>query len=617
MKNLKIGRRITLGFSAVILIVVGLGAITFTRLAAINGQADRIALDALPGLYRTAQWKISAAGSKPLILEHLMADTLVKKAAIEVIQKENSRHTDEIFKEVEETMTSPDGKALLAAVNAPRDQFRNIRNNVVLALSHELKTEAALEAYKNQLEPAFDKYMDAVEAVVKFNQVNGDVASHAIKAAVGGAKLGLAVGFSLALVGAILIGYVVSRSITRPLGQAVKVIERVAQEDLSATLKIDSKDEIGQMGVALNGMVAQFQRIVGVIEKVGHGDLTTKLAAPAGAELGLVSASVNQMVDNLRHTIAAVNQTSEALAKSAGNVSDAGAQVSSTAEETSRQSTVVAAAAEQVSRSIQTVASSSEEMTICVNEISKNATEASRVAAHAASVAEQTNLTVAKLGESSVEIGNVIKVITSIAEQTNLLALNATIEAARAGEAGKGFAVVANEVKELAKQTARATEDISKKISTVQADTQGAVSAIKEIGGIIAQINEIQTVIAGAVEEQAATTREISKSASEAAQGGTEIAQNIGSVSEAAKNTATGAENTVAAGTELTRLSAELQSVLQQFSTRDDGLETATAPASFAERLPSGDAATGRVNGSGARQAFKSRSVLRPAHARA
>ena len=186
------------------------------------------------------------------------------------------------------------------------------------------------------------------------------------------------------------------------------------------------------------------------------------------------------------------------------------------------------------------------------------------MATQAVKVASDTNKTVAKLGESSIEIGKVIKVITSIAQQTNLLALNATIEAARAGEAGKGFAVVANEVKELAKQTATATEDISGKIEAIQNDTKAAVAAIDQIGRIINQINDIQNTIATAVEEQTATTNEIARNASEAAKGSTEISKNITNVSEAAKNTTQGANNTLTAATELAKLAAELKRVVQQ-----------------------------------------------------
>jgi methyl-accepting chemotaxis protein len=266
----------------------------------------------------------------------------------------------------------------------------------------------------------------------------------------------------------------------------------------------------------------------------------------------------------LKVTINAVNQNAQALASSSEELTAVSQQMSSNSEETATQSNVVAAASEQVSRNVATVATSAEEMSASAKEIAKNATEAAKVATEAVKVAADTNQTVSKLGESSIEIGKVIKVITSIAQQTNLLALNATIEAARAGEAGKGFAVVANEVKELAKQTATATEDISGKIEAIQNDTKAAVTAIDQIGKIINQINGIQNTIASAVEEQTATTNEIARNATEAAKGSTEISKNIANVSEAAKNTTQGATNTLTAATELAKLAADLKRVVEQ-----------------------------------------------------
>ena len=266
----------------------------------------------------------------------------------------------------------------------------------------------------------------------------------------------------------------------------------------------------------------------------------------------------------LNVTINAVNHNAQALASSSEELTAVSQQMSSNSEETATQSNVVAAASEQVSKNVATVATSAEEMSASAKEIAKNATEAAKVATQAVKVASDTNKTVAKLGESSIEIGKVIKVITSIAQQTNLLALNATIEAARAGEAGKGFAVVANEVKELAKQTAAATEDISGKIEAIQTETKAAVNAIDEISKIINQINDIQNTIASAVEEQTATTNEIARNATEAAKGSTEISKNIANVSEAAKNTTQGANNTLTAATELAKLAADLKRVVEQ-----------------------------------------------------
>ncbi|MBL8814472.1 MAG: PAS domain-containing methyl-accepting chemotaxis protein [Planctomyces sp.] len=264
-------------------------------------------------------------------------------------------------------------------------------------------------------------------------------------------------------------------------------------------------------------------------------------------------------ITQLKQVEAALESTVQTLASAAHELTSVSQQMASNSEETASQASVVSAAAEQVSRNIGTVASAAEELGASIKEIAKSACEAARVATSAVKVADKTNTTVSKLGESSAEIGNVIKVITSIAQQTNLLALNATIEAARAGEAGKGFAVVAKEVKELAKQTAKATEDIGRKIDAIQADTKGAVDAIAQISTIIGQINDIQGTIASAVEQQTAATAEISRNVNEAALGSREIAQNVTGVAEAARSTTEGAANTKSAADELSRMSHELQ----------------------------------------------------------
>lgn len=278
-----------------------------------------------------------------------------------------------------------------------------------------------------------------------------------------------------------------------------------------------------------------------------------------------VTAQVQTRTD-MAHVLRTVTKSSENLASASEELTHVSQQMGANAEETSAQANVVVSAAEQVSTNVTTVATGIEELTASISEIASNAGKGAEVAGSAVEVVDTTNTTIGKLGDSSTEIGKVIKVITSIAEQTNLLALNATIEAARAGEAGKGFAVVANEVKELAKETAKATEDISQKIETIQADTRAAIEAINEISTIINKVSDFQTTIATAVEQQTATTSEMSRGISEAAAGSAEIARSIAGVAEAAANTTTGANDSQNAAAELAHMAAELQALVRDFN---------------------------------------------------
>jgi len=305
--------------------------------------------------------------------------------------------------------------------------------------------------------------------------------------------------------------------------------------------------------------------IVNVLTAFAGGDLTQRAEERSTAELGDLERSLNTSMESVGAIIGTVMSSADAVASASEELSSASQQIAAGAEETAVQAGVVSGAADEVSRNVQTVAAGSEQMGASIREIAHSANEAARVASQAVAMVDTTNETVAKLGTSSQEIGNVIKVITSIAEQTNLLALNATIEAARAGEAGKGFAVVANEVKELAQETARATEDIARRVEAIQTDTGGAVDAIGQIAAIITSINDYQLTIASAVEEQTATTNEMSRNVAEASTGSGEIATNISGVAAAADTTTQAVNQTLTAIEELARMSNELRVEVSRF----------------------------------------------------
>jgi len=314
-------------------------------------------------------------------------------------------------------------------------------------------------------------------------------------------------------------------------------------------------------------LVKKVNDLLAVVAAAADGDLTQEIGIQGDDAIGKVAAGLGKLIADLRISITGIGQTAMGVASASEELLAISQQVARSSDESSQQAKTVSMNSEQVSANVTIVAASSEEMLASIREISKSATESSRIARAAVSMADETNHTISKLGISSVEIGKVIKVITSIAQQTNLLALNATIEAARAGEAGKGFAVVANEVKELAKETARATEDISLKIEAIQSDTKAAVKAIGEVGTIINQVNDISSTIASAVEEQTATTNEIGRNVSDAARGTTEIARNINMVAGSAESTTAGARDTEVAAKALTKMATELQALVRRFRT--------------------------------------------------
>ncbi|QOY85075.1 methyl-accepting chemotaxis protein [Paludibaculum fermentans] len=354
------------------------------------------------------------------------------------------------------------------------------------------------------------------------------------------------------------------------IADSLALAEAAVQGHLSKRADVDKhKGDFRKVAQGFNqtldAVIEPLNEASAVLARIAQNDLTARVEGAYRGDYARLKDDINRMAQDLHQNMRSFSQSTQTVASSSEELTAVSHQMAGNAEETATQAEIVAGASGEVSRSVSAVAAGAEQMQASIREIAKNANEAARVAKNAVNVAQSTNDTVNRLGGSSQEIGKVIKVITSIAQQTNLLALNATIEAARAGEAGKGFAVVANEVKELAKQTAKATEEIGGKIDAIQTSTRDAVKAIGVISEIINQVNDISNSIASAVEEQTVTTNEIGRSVGVAASGTESIASNISGVANAAKSTTKGATETQRAAAELSRMAAQLQSIVGKY----------------------------------------------------
>ena len=528
MSNLRVGPRLGAGFLVVIAAMVALTVIGVTEVHKISDRLTVVNdLNAVKQRYAInfrGSVHDRAIAVRDVVLARTAAELQTEVQTIATLTTkydESATKMTAIFADA--ANVSAQEKQALAEIERIQAKTLPLITKVV-----ELRTagdnEQALVVLATQAKPAFIEWLAAINVFIDLEEAMNKAETAQARETADGFLTIMALGLALAALIAALVAWWTTRSITRPLAEAASVLVAVADGDLTRRVDVTSTDEVGQMGHSVNTALAA---ISAVITEFGH------------SASGLAATS---------HRIGALS-----------------GQIAKGAEESSAQANVVADAAQEVSRNVQTVAAGSEEMGSSIREISHNANEAATVAARAVDTVRVTTETVSRLGESSRMIGDVVKAITTIAQQTNLLALNATIEAARAGEAGKGFAVVAGEVKELSQETARATEDISRRVEAIQADTTSAVDAIAEVTHVISQISDYQTTIASAVEEQTATTSEMNRSVSDAASASGQIAANIGNVADVARTTTASVEESRCAADELDEVSRRLQSLVGGF----------------------------------------------------
>jgi len=512
--------------AAMAIVAVAVGGFGVFRISELSGDLAEMKSEHVDSLQQVAELRSGLADVlRGTLIYQNGADAAAKKQGRDAVTVADAKVEAALGAYASIAVESPARTKSLAAFTEAVNHFRALRNTILfqepLAAGYTMPAVTEIVAEFNSVE-------DAMNTAVADLQALENVEANALAQEAAGefreARTLMTVGLTIGILLAGAIALVAIRLIKLQLATVATALSAVADNDLTIPAEVRSRDELGRMAMA-----------------------------------------VNRARDGLRVTVMSLTSGAHNLGASTQQLTGVTVRIGESAREAAAQAGLVAGAAGDVSASVQSVAAGSDEMGASIREIAQNANDAAQVASSAVGVAQSTNDTVAKLGTSSAEIGDVVKVITAIAGQTNLLALNATIEAARAGDAGKGFAVVASEVKDLAQETARATEDISRRVETIQADTSSAVDAIGEISQIIQRINDYQVTIASAVEEQTATTAEMSRSIGEAAEGSSTIATNINGVAHSAEQTSSTLVEADAAVSQLNGVAEELRLVAERF----------------------------------------------------
>ncbi|MFZ0927773.1 MAG: methyl-accepting chemotaxis protein [Syntrophobacteraceae bacterium] len=502
LRDMKIGKKLGAGFGVLVALLIAMTVMAIWGLSTLNHLKGTIVSENKKSMAAAeVSENIRDIGNRLATI--VLSNSSWDRAHMEEIQKSLVPLRANYAKKMEElkaTAATQEAKAKLEAIEHSIDDAREVNVKLVeMALAG--YNEEAVQTFIVDSAPLMEKVYSSVDELRAWRekQMAGEVKE--TESLYSKLRWMLVLSGVLAILVAVFFGVVITRSIVGPVRKGVEFAAAISQGDMTQTLKIEQKDEIGDLAKALNEMRTNIHRMVSDIS----GCVQT--LASSSTELSTVSA---QMACGVKE-----------MSESANGVAAA-------AEESSANTVSVAASMEEATTNLSSVASATEEMSATVGEIASNSEKARAISSEATVQAQAVSTMMKELGRAAQEIGQVTETITSISAQTNLLALNATIEAARAGAAGKGFAVVANEIKELAQQTAAATEDIKGKIASIQASTGGAIGDIEKIAQVIKQVEEIVANIAAAIEEQSAVTRDVASNISQASMGMQDSNERVG-----------------------------------------------------------------------------------------